>query len=327
MKPEFDVKIPLEIIFKIIHATEISPLIKYNPSTRQENVYRLYADKLSTDGRKIPYLKKATIFKLMRDIGKSKSVSIYIETTDSQTLNCEFDEEGFITMSAEFNTIINVTQIDDIFKTLINPIIQEIKSTLEQSGYKLNLFNSLNDENVEIKQMTYETTVTITKPFDIQKYKGCISSIFINETGRNKGKFNLRFKRVSNFSQFTSIEAFILEQPAQGLRGYEIIQKLLDNFPDLTQEEATELVRKVANELDVERGVRKSDIKIKDNPGFKTEASINLETATLKIVTENINNLNYLYTLPIYLDSIIRLTQDKSSTRYPVAEINRLCGA
>ena len=327
MKPEFDVKIPLEIIFKIIHATEINPLIKYNPSSRQENVYRLYADKLSTDGRKIPYLKKATIFKLMRDIGKGKSVSIYIETADSQILNCEFDEEGFITMSAEFNTIINVTQIDDIFRTLINPIIQEIKSTLEQSGYKLNLFNSLNDANIEIKQMTYETNVTITKPFDIQKYKGCISSIFITETDRNKGnKFNLRFKRVSNFSQFTSIEAFILEQPAQGLRGYEIIQKLLDNFPDLTQEEATELVRKVANELDVERGVRKTDIKIKDNPGFKTEASINLETATLKIVTENINNLNYLYTLPIYLDSIIRLTQDKSSTRYPVSEINRLCG-
>jgi hypothetical protein len=294
MKPEFDVKIPLEIIFKIVHATETNPLIKYNPSSRQENIYRLYADKLSTDGRKIPYLKKAAIFKLMRDIGKSKSVSIYIETTDSQILNCEFDEEGFITMSAEFTTIVNVTQIDDVFKRLVNPIIQEIKSTLEQSGYKLNLFNSLNDENVEIKQMTYETNVTITKPFDIKKYQGCISSIFINEADKNKGtKFDLRFKRVSNFSKFTSIEAFILEQPAQGLKGFEIIQKLLDNYPDLTQEEATELVRKVANELDVERGVRKSDIKIKENPGFKTEASINLETATLKIVTENINNLNW----------------------------------
>jgi hypothetical protein len=79
MKPDFDVKIPLEIIFKIIHATETNPLIKYNPSTRQENIYRLYADKNSTDGRKIPYLKKSTIFKLMKTIGRSKSVSIHIE--------------------------------------------------------------------------------------------------------------------------------------------------------------------------------------------------------------------------------------------------------
>jgi hypothetical protein len=328
MKPDFDVKIPLEIIFKIVHATENNPLVKYNPSSRQENIYRLYADKLSTDGRKIPYLKKGAIFKLMREIGRSKSVAVYIETPDSQILNCEFDEEGFITMTAEFNTIVNVQQIDDIFRTLINPIIQEIKSTLEQSGYKLNLFNSLNDDNVEIKQMTYETNVTISKPFDIEKYKGCVSNIFINETDKNKrNKINLRFKRVANFSKFSSIEAFILEKPAQGFKGQEIIQEVLNNFPDVTEEEAVELVRKVANELDVERGVRKSDIKIKENPGFKTEASINLETATLKIITENINNINYLYTLPIYLDTIIRLTQDKTSTKYPISEINKLCSS
>ena len=43
-------------------------------------------------------------------------------------------------------------------------------------------FNSLNDENVEIKQLTYETQIAIKKPLDIQAYRGCISSIFINET-------------------------------------------------------------------------------------------------------------------------------------------------
>ena len=133
MKPEFNVKIPLEIIFKIIHATENNPFIKYNPSSRQENIYRLYADKTATDGRKIPFLKKATIFKLMKNIGRTKSVSVYIESSDEEILNCEFDEEGFITMSAEFNNLIDVSQIDQIFKSLINPIIQEIKSILEQS--------------------------------------------------------------------------------------------------------------------------------------------------------------------------------------------------
>ena len=80
IKPDFDIKIPLEIIFKIVHATEISPLIKYNPSSRQENVYRLFTDKIATDGRKIPYLKKATIFKLIKNIGRSKSVCVYIES-------------------------------------------------------------------------------------------------------------------------------------------------------------------------------------------------------------------------------------------------------
>jgi hypothetical protein len=62
IRPEFDIKIPLEIIFKVIHATEQNPLIKYNPSTRQENVYRLFTDKISTDGRKIPFLKNEKLF-------------------------------------------------------------------------------------------------------------------------------------------------------------------------------------------------------------------------------------------------------------------------
>jgi hypothetical protein len=330
VKPEFDVKIPLEIIFKIIHATQENPLIKYNPSSRQENVYRLFTDKIATDGRKIPYLKKSTVFKLMKNIARNKSVAIYVETSINgsiQSLICEFDEEGFITISSEFKTVVSVHDIDNIFKNSINPIIIEIKNLLEQSGYKLNKFNSLNDENVEIKQLTYETKIIINKPLDIETYRGCISSIFINETNVFKGNtINLRFKRVANYSKFSSQEAFILEKSEQGLRGDQIIEALLENFhEDLNRQQAVEMVRKVANELEIERGVRKSDIKIKNNPGFKTVISLEKETGIITITTENINNINYLYTLPIYLDTMVRLTQDKNSTNYSTKEINALC--
>ena len=332
LRPEFNVKIPLEIIFKVVHATQDNPLIKYNPSSRQENVYRLYTDKIATDGRKIPYLKKAAIFRLMKNIGRGKSVSVYVESTTNgnvQSLICEFDEEGFITISSEFNTFVSVNEIDSIFKDLINPIITEIKNFLEQSGYKLNLFNSLNNENVEIKQLTYETQIQINKPLDIQAYRGCISSIFINESNLLKGNtIKLRFKRVANYSKFTSQEAFILEKSEQGLRGDQIIEALLENFPDeLDRKQAIEMVTRVANELEIERGVRKSDIKIKNSPGFKTTIGINQENGVITITTENINNINYLYTLPIYLDTMVRLTQDKSSTNYNVKEITQLCSS
>jgi hypothetical protein len=110
------------------------------------------------------------------------------------------------------------------------PNAEEIKNLLEQSGYKLKLFNSLNDNNVEIKQLTYETQITIQKPFDIDSFKGCISSIFINETNIRKGGILLRFKRVSNFNKVTSQEAFILEKSQQGYRGFEIIDALLDKI-------------------------------------------------------------------------------------------------
>jgi hypothetical protein len=332
IRPEFDVKIPLETIFKIVHATKDNPLIKYNPSSRQENVYRLFTDSIATDGRRIPALKKNAVLKLMKTIARNKSVAVYIDLAnkpDTPALVCEFDEDGLITITSEFRAFVGIDEIDNIFRDAINPIITEIKNLLEQSGYKLSVFNSLNDENVEIKQLTYETQIKINKTLDIETYKGCVSSVFVNETDVLKGNtVNLRFKRVSNFSKFTSQEAFILEKADQGLRGDQIIEALLENFPDdLDRIQAVEMVRKVANELEIERGVRKSDIKIKNNPGFKTVISTERETGIITITTENINNIYYLRTLPIYLDTLVRLTQDKKTTKYPQNEIIDLCSS
>ena len=330
IKPEFDIKIPLEVLFKIIHATQTNPLIKYNPSSKQENVYRLFTDKISTDGRKIPLLKKATIFKLMKTIGKTKSVTVYIESSNEniQKLVCEFDENGYITIISEFKNALSENDIDIILRESVNPIIEEIKNVLEQSGYKIQKINSLADENVEIKQLTYETQIYINKPFKPDDYKGCLSTVFNNEsnTYKNSTDINLRFKRVSNFSKVTSQEAFILEKSDQGYRGQEIIELLLENFrEDLDRKQAEDLVRKVANEIQLERGVRKTEIKIKENPGFKTTVHLEKERGIITIVMENINDLNYLTTIPIYLDTMVRLTQDKNTTKYPVKEIDKLC--
>ena len=136
----------------------------------------------------------------------------------------------------------------------------------------------------------------------------------------------LRFKRVANFNKVTSQEAFILQKQEEGFRGNEIIDALLENFKDdLTRDKAIELLRKVANEIELESGVKKTDIKIKDNPGFKTTILLDKKTSILTITVENINDINYLLTLPVYLDTIIRLTQDKTSTDYPAKEIKKLC--
>ena len=47
MHPAYKVKIPIDVIFKLVHATINVPLLKYNQSSRQENIYRLYANKLT----------------------------------------------------------------------------------------------------------------------------------------------------------------------------------------------------------------------------------------------------------------------------------------
>ena len=61
------IKLPLDIIFKIINSNEIIPFIKYNPGKNKENVYRLYTNNnITTDGQKVPilYMEKLNKFKI-----------------------------------------------------------------------------------------------------------------------------------------------------------------------------------------------------------------------------------------------------------------------
>jgi len=327
----YKIKIPLDIIFKLIHATDISPLIKYNPSQRQENIYRLYAEKTAKDGRKIPYLSRASIFKLIKTIGKTRSVSIYIQYKlhdETYIIICDFEENGDINIKCEFDSIFPIDEIDNLFKSAVNPIIEEVKNYLEQSGYNINLFKGLLDENVKVERIDYESLIQISKPIKIDEIIGCVSSVFIVESKNFKKGIQMRFKRVSNFNKLTSREAFVIDQAKQkdGLKGSELITALMQNY-SITENEAREIIAKLASEIQLERGARRSEIEIKINPGFKTTITLNSITSIISIKVENINDINYLYTLPIYLDSFIRLTQDKSSTRVPLEKINSTCGS
>ena len=123
--PDFTITVPLETIFKLLHASKTCPLIKYNPSSKHEKIYRLYADKIAVDGRRIPYMKKSDIFKYMKTIAKNKAVSVCIEQIIKRrkyTLICEFNENCSINISSQFETVLSIDDVDDILKQSIGTI-------------------------------------------------------------------------------------------------------------------------------------------------------------------------------------------------------------
>jgi hypothetical protein len=336
--PEFKIKIPIDVIFKLIHATTEFPLIKYNPESKQENIYRLFAPELTVDGRKIPFLQKATIFKLMRSIGRNKSVAVYTTVTYNGIifyLCSEFEENGNITIYPlnEFDSPILLNNGDNRFEDIdklihlaVNPLIEEIKPFFEQSGLQIPLFQSIQSTNVEIRDLKFQTVYNIKKAIDINKLSGCISSVFTIESSNFKQGIQLRYKRVSNFNKRDSQEAFIIEKIDQGLKIDEIITELLNQYEDLDEEAATDLIVKIRTELEVIRGANKRRaLMIKINPGFQTIMNVNLITSEILISVSGINDIYYLNTIPIYLDTIIRITQDIKSTAIDSSSITKLC--
>lgn len=334
LQPIYPLKIPLDIIFKIIHSTHDNPLVKFNPSTkpRRENIYRLFADKITKDGKKIPNLSKSIIIKLIKTIGKSKSVAVYINYqedihTDLYPIICEFYENGNIHISCDFERILSIDEVNTLFKSAVNPIIDDVRFYLEQNGYSIQPFENILDDRVKIEKLKYDTVIKIDHKIKLDDIIGCVTSIFIVETRNFLEGIQLRFKRVSNFNNMTSSEAFIIEQAKQknGLRGMELISALVENYK-LKQDVAISLLEKVTNGIQLERGLRGNEVEIKINPGFKTIISFDKFKSFITISVDNIDNINYLHILPIYLDSFVRLTQNKTTTLVQVERINTICG-
>jgi hypothetical protein len=336
MHPDFQIKIPIDVIFKLIHATKEFPLIKFNPETRQENIYRLYTEQMTVDGRKIPFLNKAVIFKLIKNIGKSRSVAVYtniIFEGIQYYIACEFADNGSITIYplTEFEEpiLVNETfnEMNEMLALAVNPLIEQIKPFFEQSGLEIPLFTTIKSVNVEIREITYQTVYSISKPIEIDKYIGCISSMFtIESSNLKRGGIDMRLKRVANFNKRDSQEAFIIEKIDQGFKFDEIVEELIKNYNDVDDEIAADLIAKIRNELEVTRGAnRRRALMIKINPGFKTHISLNAIVSEITVTVEGINDIFYLNTIPVYIDTLVRITQDINSSKFSPNDISKLC--
>ena len=320
--------IPLDVIFKLIHATKEYPMIKYNPGKKLENIYRFYIDKISRDGRKIPYLSKGTIFKLIKSIGKTKRVSVYIEFNHNKEIIpiiCEFDQIGSIYISIEFKKLYELSIINNIISDAINPLINIIKGYLEQSGYKIENFKDINSSNIEITNLVYVSSINPTGQFKITPYTSCMSEIFnIINPILDQGII-LRFKKVSYYNEYDAIESFILDLLNKQVEENEIIERLIDNFK-LTNEEAKVQLATLLTSLQVVQNLYQSNkYKIKNNPGFLTTIQKDKFTGKINFRMEGINNFNYLYTIPYYINSLFIIGQNLSDTNISTQDILSLC--
>jgi len=312
--------LPLDIVFKLIHATQNIPLIKMNISKKRENIYRLYTDKISTNGKKIPYLDKNIIFKWDKLMGKTKSVSVFIEYYEEQNnsitpIICEFNSNGDINIKVDFNKSISLDEADNIISTQVNPLINVVKEYLTEGGYVMNIFTDFNDKHIEIINIDFAMFISIVKQMQIKEITSCLSSIFeIVNTDLNEGIL-LRFKRVSNYNEIESQEALIIDmlQPRLNYSDNDIINIIQSNY-QLSYEDARNKYANVKRSYDLMQASNKRLKTQNSNPGFFTSIKQRLHGNIILINISGINDIKYLDVLTIFLDSLIRITQNIKST-------------
>ena len=344
LRPENTIKLPLEVLFKIIHSTSKIPLIKYNPGPNYENIYRLFTDNnISISGIKVPTLfvlnnnRKSKILNISNILSRKQSVGFYIEHSFKRTtieLYCEFYENGVIEIKFQSEILLEPIDIQKIIKESINnTILKTIRNYLKQSGYDYINFTNLTSNEVEINSLTFEASLKNNKTININKYIGCISTLFNVIEGSAKKTtdiIDLMFKRVNVFQVMDSIKAFITIRRQNDDSIQEIRDLLLENFPNeiSTPDRATELIAEWLQEVQLKidtYGDRKTVID--SNPGFKT-------TITSKVFTEgtysvfkieNINDINYLRFIPIYINSFFRIILRKGLSADLKKEVDKIC--
>ena len=68
-----------------------------------------------------------------------------------------------INIAIELKETMSIKSLEELLKAGVNPIIDIIKTYLLNSGYDMNLFNSLYDNNIDIHNILYNAYISIDK--------------------------------------------------------------------------------------------------------------------------------------------------------------------
>ena len=258
----------LETIFRNAHCDTRFPFIQLNRGFHSENVYRLYGTSVTKSGKRIPLLSKDKISELMNIVSGYGHVAFYNSTHD---LVIKIDEEGCIAVSAEFDEVKTIFEIETIVKTVVNPLFGKY------CNYR---FLSFKDSNVRNVNMNYMFSTNIGSSLGLQNNK-YMQAVFDKQ---DNGEF--RFRRVDKYEKMDKFNTFV----------FDIYQKH-GNLEDTVDE-------LVAKHGFLKEDAKKQVVKPTKHAGLKTNVS--KEGAMLTFEVFGLDNVEYVDNLSLYIDSIVR---------------------
>ena len=323
---------PLEMIFKNIHCNANILMIKYNPASRKENIYRFYTEKTDIHGSKIPFLDKKKILSFSKEYGRSKEIAILVRypSTEKDTqidFVLVFNKEGNIRIDAKLTRALLKADMDTFIRDKIAPILSFLQSSLEFVGITIPIWKSMGDSFVEVLNIEYISEVVIQ---DMNSMNGirnlCIDPIIdvyptIEGAGIESG-YNMLFKRVENFKKMNGQNRLLTHMIQHKMKESDIIEELKKKYQMSVEDAIARIENYISdNQYEQIRG------KIIDNPGFEIEMKLIRSYNDIRVLFEvsSINSFLYLDILSIYIDSIIRILQYPETTGFDLQQIRDTC--
>jgi hypothetical protein len=325
IKSDLHMQIPLEVIFKNIHSSIHVPFVKYNPGIRNENIYRFYTEQQTNSGKNIPYLTENVIMRLSKEIGKSNEIALYISYVDPVSPQIEYSVyvtiqmNGNVFVKTSFSSPISLEKATEILKKAVNPVFQEINKNVEQHVF--HLIDHLQSNYIEIVDLKYVLILNIDKEIKVNKYAGCITSVFDIMNIDEHYNIYLRFKRVENFKEMNAIQNMILNAFKHVNKNMDdisyVVNELMKNY-GISEEAANNAILQFLGEHKDVGG------EMIDNPGFDVFIQNRLDNK-VRIEVNHVISTEYLSVLFVYLDTIIRMSQFPEKTSVNKKDFFNVC--
>jgi len=360
--PESDFNFPLELLFKLFHATQQCQVIKYNPQF-QDAILRMYTRNHTKTGKKIPHFiiqhetesnKVYDVFMKNRRKDQHPSpnantrVSIYISydkmerqygvrNSENIVFICDFDEHGHIFIHASFKNAYTEDAVDEMIRAAVSPHMRSIIDYLQQNGYKMRDFYSMYDENVIIQNMKYLliSKLNNAEPLIWARFYGCMSSVMKvieNNWNSDEKGVSMQYIRVPKFDESILRLGYIEMLYNLGFREKrKVIDLIVTNLlvskktaEQSYEEFKTNFEGKYSKVLQKKQMPKK--IYVRKLPGFKVHMMKSLGDKNNKI-TVKVSGINNIYTLNpirIYLDSLLHIFGNDEKY-LPIQLVKQLC--
>ena len=307
--------ISLELLFKQIHTTQKIPFIKYNPSKAQDSILRIHSD------NDIPYLSKTTILRIHKDLSKRTSIGYYLPvedlnySTNSTTIFIELNQDGSISLHLKLANLQSYTKINEYIQEHCYSLNNQLQNISRKYDYVIAPIGNIYDSNVEMINIAYESTINSQEQFSIEKYVSLLQPLFSfsNAILSSNTPLSMRYKRISNFNNMNSINAFITDLTNQNYDQEFILTNLVQSY-SLTLEEAVKQYTDWSEEIKIRKNVyNRNKTKLILNPGFPITLTKNRTTQFVTVNINGIHNIRYLDHVEEYIDVLFRLGLNKAN--------------
>jgi hypothetical protein len=320
----------LEMLFKNMHCTKDVPYIKFNPGNRRENLYRFYFERTTRTGKKIPYLSRSHIMRMVKETGRGQQISLYLEGAilkdELRVLsNCyiHFESDGDIQIQLTFKSAVGEDVLEKIIADRILPYLANIGRDLRQTGYMVPVYRGLRDiANTKIVNITYISVTNASKNVSWEMVP-CIYSICTLNKEQPGQPPVARLKRVENFKEMDAANILIAELYGQVQYGelglQEIVGELVARGLSDNEETARVTIAAFISTMNEMNG------EIVENPGFPINMAVNTEDKTVEISVSGLTSIFYLDTIGTYIDAIIKMTQFYKESNPLLTKLKKLC--